>query len=490
MLDRAGLLKLAGAAAVAPRRRWWSAAAQSSLPAPLGELQREIAGTVVAPGSSGYERVRHLYNTRFDAFRPLAVVECAGVADVQKTIRWSRRHGIRIAARSGGHSYGGYSSAPGGVVVDVSRLARISVGAGHTAKVGAGAKLIDVYAGLWQHGVTIPAGSCATVGIGGQVLGGGVGFLSRKLGTTSDNLLALTLVTADGSARTCSAHENADLYWASRGGGGGNFVIATDLTFRTTPVTTVSTFAAEWPWAQAKRVISAWQAWAPHAPDDLFSVCNIGSGGGSPTVRVVGQLDGREHRLRSLLAPLLSTGAPSALKVRERSYLEAAQLWAGCGPVSECHLEPFGRLTRATFAAKSDYVRRPFPPAALRGIVAAIERAPGSGSLLLDSYGGALNRVPKTATAFVHRDSLHSCQYLAYWSSPAQAAANLAWLRAFYAAMRPYVSGEAYVNYIDPDLAGRPQAYYGQNLARLVSIKRRYDPGNVFRFAQSIPLHV
>jgi FAD/FMN-containing dehydrogenase len=484
LLDRSRFLALAGATAVLQRR----SVSRAGLPAPLAELQREISGRVVARGSAGYDDARHLYNTRFDAFRPLAVVEVGSVADVQKTLAWSRRHGIRIAARSGGHSYGGYSSVAGGVVVDVSRLAHVSAGPGRRATVGAGARLIDVYAGLWQHGVTIPAGSCATVGIGGQVLGGGVGFLSRALGTTSDNLLALTLVTADGEARVCSPGRNADLFWASRGGGGGNFGIATDFTFKTTPVSRVSTFGVQWPWTNAKAVIAAWQRWAPHAPDELFSVCNIGSGGGSPTIRVSGQLIGTEQRLRSLLGPLLSTGAPSQVRVKERSYLEAAQYWAGCGPVSECHLEPFGKLTRATFAAKSDYVQRPFPAAALQAIVAAIERAPGGGSLLLDSYGGALNRVPKTATAFVHRDSIHSCQYLAFWSGAAQAGANLAWLRAFYAAMRPYVSGEAYVNYIDPDLAGRPQAYYGQNLRRLTAIKRRYDPGNVFRFAQSIPL--
>ncbi len=481
-LDRAGFLRWSGVLALASRSR-----TGAGLPAPLVELQRDLSGTVVARTSPAYNRSKLLYNTRFDVFRPLAVVYCQSVTDVQKTIGWSRRHGIRIAPRGGGHSYGGYSSVPGGVVVDVSRLARVSALPGHRATVGAGAKLIDVYAGLWEHGVTIPAGSCATVGIGGQVLGGGIGFLSRKLGTTSDNLLALTLVTADGTARRCSPTENADLYWASRGGGGGNFGIATDYTFRTTPVSTVSTFTAEWPWTQAKAVIAAWQAWAPHAPDELFSVCNLTSRGGAPAVRVSGQLVGDERRLRLLLGPLVSTGAPRRVVVRERSYLEAVGYWAGCGPVSECHLEPFGKLARATFAAKSDYVTRALPPAALRTIVAAIERAPGGGSLLLDSYGGVLNRVPKAATAFVHRDALFSGQYLAYWAGP-QAAANLAWLRAFSLAMRPYVSGESYANYIDPDLAGRPQAYYGQNLRRLVSIKRRFDPGNVFRFRQSIPL--
>jgi len=421
---------------------------------------------------------------------PLAVVYCESTADVRKTVAWSRRRGIRIAARSGGHSYGGSCSVGGGVIMDVSRLAQVSARAGHQAVVGAGARLIDVYAGLWQHGVTIPAGSCATVGIGGQALGGGVGFLSRKLGTTSDNLLSLTLVTADGRARTCSPSQNADLYWASRGGGGGNFGIATEYHFRTSPISTVTTFTAGWPWAQAQSVIAAWLASAPHAPDELFSVCNLGSGGGSPTIRVSGQLVGTPQRMNTLLAPLLATGTPSFVKVKQRPYIEAVQYWAGCGPISECHLEPFGGLMRATFAAKADYVRRPLSAAARREIVRAIERAPGGGSLLLDSYGGAINRVPKAATAFVHRDSLCSLQYLAYWNGAGQAAANLAWLRSFYAAMRPYVSGEAYVNYIDPDLTGRPRAYYGQNFRRLVSIKRRYDPANVFRFRQSIPLQV
>ena len=488
VLDRAALVRQAAAVVLLPRRRWWAAANDAGLPAPLDELQREISGTVVARTSRGYDRARRLYNTRFDAYHPLAVVYCQSVRDVQRTIAWSRKHGIRIAPRGGGHSYGGYSSVPGGVIIDVSRMASVSIHPAGQATVGAGAKLIDVYAGLAAHGVTVPAGSCATVGIGGPVLGGGVGFLSRKLGTTSDNLLGLTLVTADGRARTCSATENADLYWASRGGGGGNFGVATQYRFRTTAISTVSTFSAGWRWAQAKAVIAAWQKWAPHAPDELFSVCNLGSGGGSPTIHVSGQLIGPPRRLHTLLGPLVSAVAPVSLSVKQRPYLSAVQYWAGCGPVSECRLEPFGRLTRATFAAKSDYVRRALPPAAAAVIVAAIERAPGGGSLLLDSYGGELNRVPKAATAFVHRDMLCSLQYLAYWGAPSQAAANIAWLRAFYAAMRPYVSGEAYVNYIDPDLAGRPEAYYASNLPRLRSIKRRFDPGNVFRFRQSIPL--
>jgi FAD/FMN-containing dehydrogenase len=480
-LDRGQLLQSAGALLLAPRIR------AASLPAPLAELQREISGNVVGRSSSGYDRARVLYNTRYDAYLPLAVVRCRTVSDVEKTVAWSRRHGIRIAARSGGHSYGGYSSAPGGVIVDMSPLARVSVLPNNRAIVGAGAKLIDVYSGLAQHGAAIPAGSCATVGIGGQALGGGIGFLSRKLGTTSDNLLALTLVTADGVARTCSATENADLYWACRGGGGGNFGIATRYVFRTAPISTVATFAAEWPWTQAQRVIAAWQSWAPHAPDELFSVCNISS---APSIRVSGQLVGSAARLSALLRPLVGTGTPAFVRVTQRRFLEAAEYWAGCAPVSECRPAPLGNQTRATFAAKSDYLRRPLSAAAISTILQAVPRAPIRGSLLLDSYGGALNRVPKGATAFVHRDSLCSLQYLSGWDNSRDAAASIAWIRSFYAAMRPYVSGEAYVNYIDPDLAGNLRAYYGRNLPRLVSIKRRYDPANVFRFRQSVPLHL
>ena len=481
-LDRGELLRGAGAFLLAPRIR-----RAAPLPPTLAELQREISGNVVGRSSPGYDRSRVLYNTRYDAYQPLAVVRCRTVSDVQKTVVWARRHGIRIAPRSGGHSYGGYSSSPGGAIVDVSPLARVSVRPGGRAVIGAGAKLIDVYAALARHGAAIPAGSCATVGIGGQALGGGIGFLSRKLGTTSDNLLSLTLVTGDGEARTCSPTENPDLYWASRGGGGGNFGIATQYAFRTAPISSVATFVVEWPWAQARTVISAWQAWAPHAPDELFSVCNVSS---APSIHVSGQLIGSTTRLRALLGPLVSAGTPTSVRLTQRRFLEAAEYWAGCGPVSECHLEPLGGLTRATFAAKSDYVRRPLPAAATTTIVQAVQRAPVRGSLLLDSYGGALNRVPKEATAFVHRDSLCSLQYLAAWDASGDGPASIAWLRSFYAAMRPYVSGEAYVNYIDPDLSGRPQAYYGQNLPRLVSIKRRYDPANVFRFRQSIPLHV
>jgi FAD binding domain/Berberine and berberine like len=469
-----------------------------ALAAPPGGIFRELAqmlqGDVVVPSDSGYTRARVLYNTRFDGVHPRAVAFCESRLDVERTVRWARKHAVRIVPRSGGHSYGGYSTTSG-VVVDVSRLNKVSLDARKRAVVGAGTRLIDVYDKLWQRRVTVPAGTCPTVGIAGLALGGGIGFGARKFGLTCDNLVEATIVTADGQTLVCNASEHADLYWACRGGGGGNFGIVTRLVFRTHPVDRVATFTIQWPWADARHVVQAWQTLAPHAPDGLFSVLNLNAaGGGSPQITSAGQFFGTQEQLESLIRPLVNAGTPTRVSVTSRTYMEAVRFWAGCtGTIAECHLQPQGQLGRATFKGKSDYANRPLSTRGIATLVGQIESrargGPGSGIVLLDSSGGAINRVAKGATAFVHRDDLFSLQYLSYWdvSAPSSVAnANLSFLRRFRGAMRPYVSGFAYQNYIDPELANWRHAYYGSNFNRLVAVKRRYDPRNVFRFRQSI----
>jgi FAD/FMN-containing dehydrogenase len=241
--------------------------------------------------------------------------------------------------------------------------------------------------------------------------------------------------------------------------------------------------------------VSAWQAFAPHTADELFSICAIQTGAASPSVQCFGQLLGPESRLEALLAPLRRV-AGLRLTLGSSGYLDAQLRWAGClgKTIAECHVageSPGGTLPRAAFAGKSDYLDAPLTAAGIAVAGAWIERAQadgfGSAALLLDSYGGAINRVPAHATAFVHRNALGSGQYLAYWYHPGDEHAALAWIRGFHAAMRPHVSGFAYQNYIDPDLSSWQHAYYGANYERLRHVKKRYDPDRLFRFAQAIP---
>jgi len=443
------------------------------------ELDHSLRGDVVQRGASGYDAARVVYDTRYDAVKPQAIAFCESVADVQKTVRWARKHNVHIVPRSGGHSYGGYSTTSG-VIVDVSRLHAVSVAAGGHAAAGAGAQLLDVYTGLANRGRMIPGGTCPTVGIAGLTQGGGIGLSGRKFGLTCDHLLEATVVLADGSAVVVDGQHHPDLYWALRGGGGGNFGIVTRFVFRTHPAATVSTYSMEWPWSDAKRVVQAWQAFAPHAPDGLSSVLNLSAvaGPGTPHLTSAGQFFRSEQTLRSLLSPLLNAGTPTRFATTTRSFLGAVHYWAG------------GGSGRSTFGAKSSISTAPLSAAGIDALLQQIEdkrtSGTGSGIVLLDSWGGAINRVPKAATAFVHRDALFSMQYLAYWDSGAAAAPNIAWLRRCFAALRPHVSSFAYQNYIDPELPNWQHAYYGSNLPRLRQVKRKYDPHNVFHFRQSI----
>lgn len=458
-------------------------------PAHLAQLRRAVRGPVRTPGdSSGL-----LYNERYDGIRPLAVLQAADASDVQAAVRWAARHDVPITARSGGHGYAGYATARAGLVVDLRRLDRISVarGSGH-ATVGPGAQLINVYRRLARAGGTVPAGSCPSVGIGGHALGGGMGLAGRRFGLTCDNVTALRIVTADGRLLDCDSDTNPDLFWACRGGGGGNFGIVTGFQLKTSSVGSASWFSISWPWASAGTALAAWQALAPETTSRLTSIFTLGTGTDGPTVTALGQYFGSAAKLRALVRPL--TVGDARLSTGTASYFALQKRWAGCATRSTaaCHTtgtKPAGQLPRARFAAKSDYVDRALPAAGRAAMVDAIERRQrqggGSGALLLDAYGGAINRVAADATAFVHRDVMFGVQELAYFGPAGQNRA-LAWLRSTHTAFAPYTTGAGYQNYIDPTLANWRRAYYGSNYARLVEVKRSYDPDDVFRFAQSI----
>jgi FAD/FMN-containing dehydrogenase len=494
-----------GAANGAPPAAGGAGAAFSGPPKPAdwAALARDLSGPLVRPGEAGYNTAKRLFDPRFDALHPAGIAYCASPHDVATCLAFVRRHGVPVAARCGGHSYAGWSSTSG-LIVDVTRMAGVSVSGG-TAAVGAGTRLIDFYHGLAASGRAVPGGSCPTVGIAGLTLGGGVGVVSRAYGLTSDNVLSLEIVTADGQVRTASPSRNPDLYWACRGGGGGNFGVVTSFTFRTHPAGEIILFFLSWPWAQVGQVIAGWQAWAPHAPDELWSNLHLAAapGGSIPSVEVggtyLGSVSGAYAELEKLYAAVGSD--PSSPFLESTTWLHAMLVEAGCSTltVAECHLptqNPDGQLSRASEYAKSDFFTRPLSSSGIGTLLSGVENLQlvsgalgGSGGIAFDAMGGAVNRVAPSATAYVHRNALFQAQYTTGWT-PGAASAGVArqhaWQRSFWRSMRPYASGQAYQNYIDPDLANWRQAYYGANYPRLTRVKAAYDPDRVFTFPQAI----
>ena len=477
MIDRRTFLLAAGTAGLTVAR----VAPHRSVP--------PIRGEVIRRGAAGFLNAAHVYNERYDSLLPALIARPLDAADVRTAVRWGASHGVPLRVRSGGHSYAGYSTRAGGMVLDLRNLRGVRVDTrNRIATVGAGSQLIDVYAALAAHGLTIPAGSCPSVGIAGHALGGGMGLAARQWGLTTDNLLEAQVVTADGHIRTAAAHADRDLHWALRGGGGGNFGVVTSFKFRAHLVPrTVAAFFVNWPWARAADALDAWQRWAPHAQTALTSIFHLSATPGATSVSVSGQYIGPSSDLGRLLAPLTAVGGAS-VSSSDHGYLEAQLLFANCATISlaACHTKgtkPGGTLSRDSFQAKSDYVDSPLPASARDALVRASEaRAAihsGSGAILFDSYGGAIARTPPHATAFAHRHALFCIQYLSYHG-------GAQWLATTAQAMRPFVTGGAYVNYTDPDLAHWQHAYYGANYARLKEIRRKVDPHHYFDFPQAI----
>jgi FAD/FMN-containing dehydrogenase len=339
-----------------------------------------------------------------------------------------------------------------------------------------------VYAALQPHDVAISAGRCPTVAIAGLTLGGGFGFSSRLLGLTCDALEETRVVTADGEVRTCSATEHPDLFWALRGGGGGNFAINTSFRFRTSPVSDVGLYDITWDARHAPAVMAALQAMVQSAPDRLSCRMGMGSDGRSaPTVSALGPLFGSVEELRTLLAPVLAVAKPAKQLIAQRTFWQAKEHFFHNTPVDR-------------FAVKSAFVTEPFSETALDVIARGVARYPGShnpdgGGVALYAWGGAISQVPVDATAFVHRDAVWLMAYDASWTKRDNRRTirrNLDWLERFDDAVQPFLSSQAYQNFTDRTLRDWRTAYYGDAYPRLRTIKREVDPDDVFRFPQAV----
>jgi FAD/FMN-containing dehydrogenase len=462
-------------------------------------LEQAIAGEVAVAGSPAYELLPRPFNARYHEPAPLAVVSCARPEDVVETLSFLAAHGIEPAVRSGGHCFAGHSSTEG-VVLDVSPMRTVSLD-GEVATVGAGARLGAVYDALATDGRAIPGGTCPPVGIAGLTLGGGLGILGRSYGVTADRLVAAEIVLADGRVVVCDEHHDADLFWALRGAGAGNFGVVTSLVFRTVPAPDITNVRLSWQFDAAAAVIAAWQTWAPHGPDELaasLKVTTTGDPDRPPAVDLYAAVRMSEGDAATLVDQLVAASGrdPTAASRRRMSFAETRRFWAQLGAIDDLGAaipEPDDVTETPHLVARSEFFRRPLPAEAIAALVATFAAGRVAGEereLDFMPWGGAYNRVRPDATAFVHRNELFQLKHAAVVDPAAGAAAAeeaRQWVSRSWSTVHSWASGRVFQNFADRELVDWAAAYYGTNLQRLVRVKGRYDPANVFHFDQSLP---
>jgi FAD/FMN-containing dehydrogenase len=457
-------------------------------------LQGAIAGKVVLPGSPDYESVRKPFLARFDDVHPRAVVLCESAGDVVETLSLAVRAGLRTATRSGGHCFAGQSSSEG-VVIDVTPMNAVSV-SGDIATIGAGARLGDVYRSLNEHDLTIPAGSCPSVGIAGLTLGGGLGILGRRYGVTSDHLIGAQIVLADGRIVDCDDGHHQELFWALRGAGSGNFGVVTSLLFRTIPASSATNFHLTWAYSDAAAVIEAWQGWGPTAPDELYASLLLKAGDEPerpPVVDLFGSMLGSEQDTAELLDELvvIAGADPTSDFRKHMSFPETTRFWEAPGAADGAEQGDYQQ--DESLFLKSEFFRRPLPPEAVAALLTNLTEGRLRGQsreLDFTPWGGAYNRTREDASAFAHRRELFSLKHTAIVDSDLSKSAPdpaRRWLMQSWMTTRPWGSGRVFPNFPDPDLDDWGHAYYGANYERLLRIKGTFDPDDVFRFHQSLP---
>ncbi len=459
-------------------------AARTAVDIDLDGLRRALTGRLLSPGDSDYAGAARPWNLALPARSPLAIARVADNADVVTCVQRAGGRGAPLAARSGGHSYAGFSTPDGGVVVDVSALTGVAVRDDGTAVIGAGARLIDVYAALAAHDRALPGGTCSTVGIAGLTLGGGIGVLTRPYGLTCDHLTGATVVAADGSVHQVDGNREPELLWALRGGGGGHAGIVTDFTFSTVPAPSLTTFTVSFPATRTAAVLRAWSAWLAVAPDRLTSTCVVGSAG-TPSNEITGTWIGESAGLTDQLGQLITEVGtdPSRRSVTPMGYLDAMKYYAGCADktITGCHLDttPGGTIPREAFHAASRMLTRILEHADADRVVAAM-RARSDMVLLFDSMGGQVRQLGADDTAFPHR-AAHASVQIYTWNRNGAEAVNAA-----QQALTPVIGSGSYVNYLNPGQADWAESYWGDHRTRLRRVVSSFDPTGVFTFPQSV----
>ncbi|HEX5878295.1 MAG TPA: FAD-binding oxidoreductase [Actinomycetota bacterium] len=447
----------------------------------IPELRGAFDGRVTAPGDSGYDQARKVFYGKWDR-RPAAVVRPTSAGEVARVVTLAADTGLELAVRSGGHSLAGHSTTEGGIVLDLSGLTDLAVDLeGRTAWAQAGLTAGAYTAAVGAHGLATGFGDTGSVGIGGLTLGGGVGFLVRKLGLTIDSLLAAEVVTADGRILQVDGERHPDLFWALRGGGG-NFGVATRFQFRLHPVDQIVGGMLLLP--GSADVIEGLVAAAEAAPEELSAIANIMVAPPMPF------LPPSAHGTLVVMALLCYAGDPAA---GERAL---APFRALAEPVADMLqpmpypglFEPAEDIEVVEESARSMFLDR-VDRAAAEAVVEHLQASTAPMAVAqLRVLGGAMARVPAEATAFAHRDRRFMAAVGAVYEHAADRPAHEAWAEAFAAALRGDGGPGVYVNFLSDEGPERVrEAYPGPTWDRLAEIKRRYDPGNLFRRNQNIP---
>ena len=456
------------------------------------ELRHSMAGPLLLPGDDQFESLRMPAMSRYASPRPQAIARCAGPTDVARVVMFARRLGLETAVRGAGHSFADHSSTSG-LLLETGLMNTVAVN-DDLATIGSGARLAEIYRVLHDHRTTIPAGCGPTVGIAGLTLGGGLGVLGRTYGLSCDRLASAEIVLADGTMITCDASLDHDLYWALRGAGGGNFGVVTALTFHTVPEPQAVTFHLSWPSDSAAEVVNSWLEWAPTAADAIAA---------SLTVRAAADLS--VPVTAHLVGAMIADDETAAEALTDFEQLAGARRSEAAGV--SCSTDQRGKNTAsrrlgptwvqvrlsAVDHSASEFYGEPLPSAVASAVVKTVttNRIPGQArELAFTPMGGAYNRMPADATAFVHREDLFLLEWTAT-SDPGQPAATrpvaAQWLSQVRDVLAGYGTGRAYQNFPDPELADPLPAYYGTNLPRLREVKARYDPDDFFHHGQSIP---
>ena len=449
----------------------------------LGTLQHQLAGTLVVAGDPEYNAARQLAGPTFQGF-PVAIVQCKSANDVRLALAAAQRAGWPIACRSGGHSTAGFS-VNDGLVIDLSGLSYARVDpATCVVTVGAGTTFDVLMSALDGYGLHLVGGGCGDVCIGGYLQGGGYGFSSLRFGMHCDIVRSMTVILADGSEVVASSDENPDLFWAMRGGTGNNFGVLIEAEYLAVPLGTVTGFALAWPIDQAAAALVLLQSafTGPDLPATLLGYMGmLAYQQGTAVLTIVGMVDGSETDAAALIAPLTASPGARLVTMREGRYrdLDASLVTAMCP----------APLPKPGFSEEKQtgYLGRTLSQEEWQALIDHFQTTPyPSNVVMIEPYGGAIVAVAPDATAFVHRRVSMDLVFEAIWYDEKDRAPALAWLDVVRDRFAEDVTGHVYQNYPRRGLDDYQWRYWGENFDTLLWVKQKYDPDNVFRFAQSV----